>query len=125
MKKKITKVASYECSICGTDYDRKSDTKNCERRTMEEKIFPIGARVRAKVPKRCRLRDEIYYAEGRIACLRGPKPSDYEYEVKWLGGNPKRLVMHVFQHQINYICPCCKKKKSALYYAPELKLLKP
>lgn len=116
---------SHECSKCGTDYDRKSDAKNCERRTMEEKIFPIGARVKAKEPRICHLRDEIYYAKGRVAHIRGPEPSDYEYEVKWLGGDSKRLTMHVFQYQMNYSCPCCKKKKSALYYAPELKLLKP
>jgi len=122
--KKITVVKhEYQCRTCRTKYTSIRAAKECESRTREKKIYRVGDLVKNIEPRICYMpyKYQNYIFEGRVIRILGPKPSDYEYEVKWLGGVPERIKGHVFEYEVDYRCPRCGMQKTALYYAPELK----
>ena len=123
MKQVVQRKTFYMCSVCGTKYPNKKTAARCEKRTREKKAFVIGDKVRNIEPRICGLMGEVYVFSGRVVKILGPKPSDYEYEVKWLGGKEKRVNGHVYLYEIEFKCPHCKEKRNEYYYAPELQLI--
>jgi hypothetical protein len=122
MRKIVKKVVLYRCSVCSTDYTNKRDAEKCELRTLEKKTLSIGDRVTNIEPRSCSMGHyKPYVFKGRIVKIVGPMASDYEYEVKWLGG--KRINSHVFHFQVKFKCPHCKETREERYFAPELKKL--
>jgi len=91
----------------------------CEVTPIEEQEFQLGDRVTNSLePRICSPTDDKGYTfKGRVRRVIGPLCPDTEYWNKWLGGRPK---VHVFQYEVGYKCPVCKKKKTALYFGPEL-----
>lgn len=122
MKRVVTKTVSYECGICKKRYKNSSEAKKCETRIVEKKKFRIGNKVQNLEPRTCGMNHKPYRFNGKVIKIYGPIVSDYEYEVKWLGG--KRINWHVFQYEVKFICPHCKEERSELYYAPELKTVR-
>lgn len=122
MKRIIKKIIQYQCSACKTIYPQADQAKACEERILEEKRFKVGDLVKNIEPRICTMgpRNKTYTFKGKVIKIIGPVPSDYEYEAKWLGGNPKRLNSHVFIYEIEYICPHCKEKRLVRYFAPEI-----
>src|SRR3989344_4816404 len=108
--KKITRrvpahtVHSFQCEVCKTKYRTEKQAQECESRTKEMKIFWVG-----------------YMAIGKIVKIEGPVLPDYEYECKWLGGDPKRLNSHVYEYWLSFKCPHCGEKRKHPYYGPELR----
>lgn len=124
MKKIIEKTVWYQCSVCKTKYSKASEARECEAKILEEKKFKAGDLVTNIEPRTCWSSDKRPYVfKGEVIKIIGPLPSDEEYELKWLGGNPKRLDGHVWEYEIKYICPRCHEKTSHRYYTPELKKL--
>lgn len=124
MKKVVQTRILYVCSKCRTKYSNKKDAARCEKRTREKETFRVGDAVQNIEPRTCQMRQKNYIFSGRIAKIFGPKPSDYEYEVKWLGGKTERVNGHVFQYEIEFNCPRCGEKRQELYYAPELRVIR-
>lgn len=122
MRKVVQRKTFYMCSVCRTKYPNKKEAARCEKRTCEKKSFSIGDTVRNIEPRTCWMNSEEYIFSGKVVRILGPKPSDYEYEVKWLGGKAERINAHVFQYEVEFNCPHCKEKEQARYHAPELKL---
>lgn len=121
MKEIIRTEKTFQCSICKTEYYKKSDAKKCEKRKLEEKKFKKGDLVFAYEPRQCsRNNYKPHKVRGEVVKILGPEASDEEYENKWLGGSPERLNSHVFQYEVKYTCPICDEKRGALYYAPEI-----
>ena len=124
MKKIVKKITLYQCPICKTKYSNASDAKKCEARILEEKKFKIGDPVTNIEPRQCWNRDKRQYKfKGTIVQILGPLLPGEEYENKWLGGNSERLNSHVWQYEVEYICPRCQEKEMHRYYAPEIKKL--
>lgn len=122
MKRIVKKTVSYECNICKTTYKNPVEAKKCETRIIEEKKFEIGDSVKNIEPRSCGIYHKPYHFQGKIVKIHGPIASDYEYEVKWLGG--KRVHWHVFQYEVKFNCPHCNEKRNEFYYTPELKTAK-
>ena len=114
---------SYQCWVCGTKYRSKKSAQKCEARTLEIREFSEGYWVRAKEKRHCGLTGKSYICEGIIVDVLGPMLPDEEYENKWLGGKTERLNGHVYQYEVQFICPCCNKLKRAFYYGPGLQSL--
>mgnify|MGYP001604770733 CR=1 FL=1 len=121
MKQTVEKKTLYLCSKCKTRYPNKKDAARCEKRTREKKTFRVGDKIQNIEPRTCQIKQRNYIFSGRVLRILGPKPSDYEYEVKWLGGEKERINGHVFQYEIEFNCPRCGEKRQERYYAPELK----
>lgn len=122
MKKVIEKIVWYQCSVCKTKYRKLSDARECEAKTLEEKKFKIGDQVTNIEPRLCSRKNmRLYKFKGEIIKLIGPLCPDFEYEVKWLGGDSKRLDSHIWQYEVKYICPLCGRQKTTVYFTPELK----
>lgn len=121
MKKVVQKKTLYVCSKCKTKHSSKRVAEQCERMSIEKKAFRIGDRVRNIEQRMCNAKDKTYIFSGKIIKIIGPEPSDYEYEMKWLGGKRERVNAHVFQYEVEFKCPHCGEKGEHLYYAPELK----
>lgn len=125
--RKITKKKTFwRCSVCRTDYTKKSVAERCEGNPIEQKKFEIGDRVtNCMEPRTCASfggsSEGNYRFDGRISKIMGPLPPDEEYWNKWLGGLPKR---HVFYYEVAYQCPKCGMEKEAAYFAPELEKIK-
>ena len=121
MKKIIQKSVLYQCSKCKTRYISAGRALQCEDKILEKKAFRVGNIVCNLEPRTCNM-DKSYTFCGKVVRVLGPKPSDHEYEVKWLRGKPERTNGHVFEYEVEFTCPHCKEIKRARYYAPELKL---
>jgi hypothetical protein len=119
----VEKKTIYICSKCKTRHTSKKKAEQCERRTLEQKVFQIGSKVEGVAPRRCATNGEIYYPSGKVKTIIGPMPSDYEYEVKWLGGKRERLRAHVFLYHVRYRCPHCREMREERHFAPELKAI--
>lgn len=123
----------YQCQTCGTKYGNKAKARECEKRILEFKKFSIGERVRNLEKRTCGIiasgspaltrKSPHYYFEGIVIKIIGPQVSDYYYECRYLDGKPDRLNGHVYQYEVQYVCPVCDQLKTALCYAPELKIL--
>ena len=122
MREVVKTIMLYECEICLTKYEKKEDAIRCEGCGVEEEILQVGDRVTNVGLRTCSFqgREENYIFKGKVVEVKGPNPPDKEYEYKWLGGKKERLNSHVFSYIVEYICPICRKKKSAMYYTPEL-----
>ena len=133
MRETVKVVRCYEsrCGVCKTKYSSTKkgralkEAKQCASRILEKKVFKLGDPVTNLEPRNCFGGGKSYYFRGRVIKIIGPEPSDYETEVKWLGGKQERVNGHVFQYEVEYICPRCEKTKTMLYYAPELKNINP
>lgn len=122
MKKIVKKTVFWRCSVCGEDYERKSDAKKCEKLSIEQKKFKMGDRVtNSKEPRVCMVKDKRYKFKGKICKIFGPESPDEDYWCRWLGGSPDK---HVFRYRVAYKCPICGKRKSAEYFGPELEKVK-
>ena len=119
MKKIVRKKVLYRCPVCKTAYPRKKDALRCEKLPVEKRAFRVGDKVRNIEPRTCE-QGKNYLFSGKVVRVLGPESSDYEYEVKWLGGKGERMNSHVFVYEVEFRCPHCKKQKRARYYAPEL-----
>lgn len=118
---KITKkITLWQCGICKTKYKTETHARLCQDRFLEKKKFAVGDRVTNKERRVCSKTNTQYTFTGTVISIQGPEPADGEYERKWLGEKRERLNSHVFSYEVEYRCPQCNKKKSALYYAPEL-----
>ena len=111
---------SYQCETCGRKYHNELSAVNCEKRKLERKIFKIGELVKNTTARQCH-NGKNYYFDGTVIDIRGPIPSDDEYEILILGGKEERMNSHVYQYEVKYVCPICKKIKTALLYSPQLK----
>lgn len=110
-------LVTYQCEVCKTKYRSKQKAKECEERILEREMFKIGDNVYPIEKRECD--GHPYRPRTKIIEISAPKVPDYEYEVKWLGS--KRLDWHVREYIVEFCCPHCKEKYSALYYAPELR----
>lgn len=120
MKQVSKTVTRFQCDTCKTEYHNRREAFDCEAKPCEKKMFSVGDKVSNKEKRTC-IGGKHYIFRGHVIRVIGPEPPDEEYEIKWLGG--KRLDRHVYHFEVRYRCPVCKKTKTALYYAPELKLL--
>lgn len=114
----------YQCSICKTKHRSAGAAKKCEARTLERQVFHRGSVVKNISPRTClnNGRPEHYRFRGTVIKVIGPVLPDRDYE-RWLDGKNERLNGHVFQYEVRYRCPRCKKIKTALYYGPELRAI--
>lgn len=119
----VQKKTIYICAGCKTRYTSKKKAEQCERRTLEPKVFKVGSRVQNVVARECEVEGKPYFFFGTVIKVIGPLPSDYEYEVKWLGGKRERLHAHVFLYHVRYRCPHCREMKEERYFTPELKAI--
>jgi len=122
LAKKIVKKSIYwQCPTCATEHFTESEGEKCAHMPVEEKKFVVGDRVTNALELRlCSKTNTSYRFKGKVTRIIGPEPSDEEYERKWLGEKKERLQSHVFVYAVEYQCPKCNKKKSDVYYAPEL-----
>lgn len=119
----------HQCETCGTEYSNKAKAQKCEKRVLEFKKFSLGEFVRNIEKRICGVppppgKSPHYYFEGIVIKIIGPAVSDYDYECRWLGGKPDRLNGHVYQYEVQYVCPTCNQLETVLYYAPELRSLR-
>ena len=121
MRRVVQKKIFYVCSTCRTRYSNKKEALRCENRVRENKIFRVGDAVQNIEPRTCQIKQREYIFSGKIVMIVGPKPSDYEYEVKWLCGKSERINGHVFHYDVEFNCPHCGEKRQGWYYAPELR----
>ncbi len=119
MQRVVQKEILYICPVCKVKYFNKKEAVLCEKRILEKKKFLVGDRVSNIEPRYCQTEDKDYVFSGKIVRILGPQPSDFDYEMRWLGS--KRLNYHVFEYEVVFRCPHCKDKIVAHYYAPELK----
>lgn len=119
---KIVKVLiSWECGVCKEKYPSARAASECEKRKLEKKYFYVGKRVRCLARRFCQTTGKGYYLVGKVTAIKGPKPSDFDYEVRCIGrGLKERLNAHVFSYIVDFTCPHCKEKQQHLYYTPEL-----
>ena len=120
MRTIIQRTRYYQCEICETKYKDKSQAQKCEQRKLENREFKNGDRVTSVEPRHCYI-NKPYNFRGVVVKVIGPMPSDYDYECRHLGGKGQRLYSHVFQYEVEYICPVCLEVKRARYYGPEIK----
>jgi len=126
---KIRRYYEAECSKCNKKYKSLNEklaikkALKCSRRITEKKVFKIGDRVTSSEMRYCQIFDQHYYMTGKVTGIKGPMISDYEYEVKWLGADLKRVNGHVYQYEVEFRCPRCKELRIAIYYTPLLKLI--
>lgn len=113
-------ITLYKCSVCKQTYSNKKEAAHCEDRIREKKLFRVGATVRNKEPRFCQIKSKHYRFSGKIVRILGPKPSDYEYETKWLGGKRERVNGHIFLYEVKFCCPYCKEIRREQYHTPEL-----
>ena len=123
MRRVVQKKIFYVCSTCRTRYSNKKEALRCENRVRENKIFRVGDAVQNIEPRTCQMRQKNYIFSGRVAKILGPRPSDSEYELKWLGGKTERVKGHVFEYEVKFVCPHCDEERKERYYAPELKAI--
>ena len=121
MEKIIQTKVLFVCSKCRTKYSSKKEATRCEKRIREKKAFCVGDAIQNIEPRTCQIKQRDYIFFGKIVRITGPKPSDYEYEVKWLGGKSERINGHVFHYDVEFNCPHCGEKRQGWYYAPELR----
>ncbi len=89
---------------------------------VEDKKFEVGDKITNSMePRVCLSTNREYRFNGKISKILGPKPPDDEYWNKWLNGVPNT---HVFLYEVTYKCPECKEKRAAVYFAPELEMVK-
>ncbi len=112
-------VRSYQCRVCHNVYKNKEDAKKCEARILERQEFKKDDLVRNVEQRFCNHKPYIF--DGKVVEVFGPVPSDYDYEVRHLGGKRERLNGHIFRYLARYTCPRCLKTKEAMYYGPELR----
>lgn len=113
-------VVRFRCDVCGQKYKTESAAKECESRALETIRFKVGDRVMAPEKRECSS-GQPYDMQGKVVGVIGPRTTDLE-EIKWVrteeyGWSGK----HVFQYEVEYTCPVCHEKKTALYFTPELK----
>ena len=122
----VRRVVEYKCKVCGTTYAKKRDAQKCEKRVLEEKEFKKGDWVVILEKRWCRSCSPSRYClfAGQIKKIKGPFPSDEEYELKWLGGQPKRVQGHIFEYWVKLWCRggCNSTSGPAPFYAPEIEL---
>ena len=124
MQKQVREVAVYICEVCNTEYASKSSALACEKKPVEKKKFRVEDRISNVEPRMCGR--NAYVFKGRVTRISGPFPPNEEYENKWLSSainHMERINSHVFLYEVEFICPVCRMKKTARYYAPELKLV--
>ena len=115
-------VIRFQCEICGVKYRKESAAIKCESKGTEVQKFNIGDSVRAFGKRECYL-GKRYTVHGKVIKMIGPRLVSMGY-VHWVRTREKGWCeKHVFQCEVEYICPICHKKKTALYFAPELKKL--
>jgi len=111
----------YKCKKCkiGGRYRSKAKALKCESQPIEPKIFRIGNHVQWREQYHCDRFGKNYFPKGKVVRIFGPMLPDEEYNIKWL--QSKLSGKHVFQYEVEWLCPYCKDPKSNLFYSPELK----
>ncbi len=123
MKKIVKEIpartsVTYQCEICKTKYRSEKKAKECEARTLEEKLFKVGDKVFNLEPRCCYIGSKYFRAKMTVVKILGPMLIDYEYSVKWLSSYG--LDSHIFQYEVKYTCPTCNKQRGHLYHAPKI-----
>ncbi len=123
MKKIVKKIPArvsitYQCKVCKTKYRTAERAEKCEERTLEFQRFRAGDKVFNLEPRCCYIGSKYFRVKMTIVKILGPMLPDYEYMVKWLGSYG--LDSHIFQYEVEYTCPTCRKKHGHLYYAKEI-----
>lgn len=90
------------------------------RRLKEKPAFRLGARVRSLSERVCGDRHYLV-KDGKIIRIKGPMPYDPEWMLKgvgpiWGDHPPSR----VYWYEVEYLCPWCRRKKSAMFFGPQL-----
>lgn len=124
--KRVRRIVStrWLCDVCGISCRSEKSAEKCEARPLEVQPFRIGDYAIWRESKMCDCSKRAFVPHGEIVDIIGPHRPDYEYEVKWLGGDRKRLASHVFEYELSYRCPRCGDRKRQRFYAPELKRTK-
>ncbi len=123
--KKLTKkiparrVIRYQCEVCKVKYRTEKQAINCEKRKLEPRQFSLLQTVWFVEPRQCG--NSLYKAKCQVVKIIGPMLPDEDYENRHLGGNPARKNSHVFQYEVEFVCPFCSEKKRARYFTPELR----
>ena len=113
-------VVSYQCEICGTKYRTHKKTEQCESRKLEKKKFRVGEPVE-KTAYQHSCHNKVYFVKGVVSAIEGPVNPiiDHWNSYLWPNGDP-----HVYQYEVEFVCPICKQTKKTLCYAGELVSLK-
>ncbi len=123
MKKIVKQIparisTTYRCEVCKTKYGTAKKAKECENRILEAQRFRVGDRVFNLEARCCNIGSKYFRVKMTVVKILGPMLPDYEYMVKWLGSYG--LNGHIFQYEVEYTCPNCRKKHGHLYYTPEI-----
>jgi hypothetical protein len=114
----------FKCEICNSPYLTEDEASKCEGRIIEKKTLSVGDKVQSVEPRKCDIKNKRYFFVGEIIKIIGPFPSDYEYEMKWLGSRCDKINGHVFTYRVEFRCPYCGLLRTHDYYDPELKLIR-
>ncbi len=112
-------IVRFLCEICGKKHRTESAALRCESKGCEVQKFNIGDDVRAFEKRQCNF-GKTYRMQGKVIAVIGPQLVSGE-ETKWVKAREGWYDKHVFKYEVEYICPICHKKKTMLYFAPELK----
>src|SRR3989344_6420869 len=123
MRKIIKVTIQWECGVCKEKYPKVGDAAKCEQRNLEKKRFAVGDCARSLEQRYCNKIPKKYYAIGIVTAIKGPKPSDSDYEARCLGGKNERLNAHVSTYIVDFTCPCCDEKRQCSYYSSEISKL--
>lgn len=126
--RKIVRV-SYCCDICKIEYSSKVRAMKCGKKSVEPKKFHRGDKVANIFSLCCDSADRFstfdksqYYFVGKVIKIRGPLLfNERQYYLGGGGAIRARKYGHVFEYEVAFTCPHCKKKKTERFYAWELK----
>lgn len=121
MRKIVRKTVVFQCGVCKVEHKTMKEAIECEGRTLEEKKFKLGDKVRGREKHNCDHGqiEKNFLPRGYVIEIYGPELMDEEYSNKWLGGG--LLYCHVYQYRVEYEC-LCGKVRQYQFYSPELKL---
>lgn len=114
-------IIAYKCEVCRTKYSTQKEAEKCEARKLEENKFIIGELVE-KTAYQHSCRNRVYLAKGLVTAITGPVIPAIDHWNSYLW--PEGDLPHVYQYEVEFVCPVCKQTKKTLCYSGELKSLK-
>ena len=112
-------VRLYQCTKCKTKYRSSKRATRCESLPIEERAFRVGDMTSWRELNFCSSYGKTYRLKTRVIRIVGPTLPDEEYNRKWLQSTLGGL--HVFQYEVRWRCPHCRRSYSNLFYGMELR----
>lgn len=116
------KTVRHECSIGKEKYKTAGEANKCEAKGVEPQEYKVGDIV-VNVRERFCHNHKKYFFFGEVIKVFGPAlpPTDAADRMNLGGIKPVPDNVHLYQYEVEYICPVCKQKKKALYYGVAIK----